>query len=58
MSAREVAVLGVGMHPWGKWGKNFVEYGVAAARVFPQKFFLWADAFVPWAPRVSPVARR
>ncbi len=27
-----VAVLGVGMHPWGKWGKPFVEYGVAAAR--------------------------
>jgi acetyl-CoA acetyltransferase len=25
-------VLGVGMHPWGKWGKNFVEYGVVAAR--------------------------
>ena len=28
----EVAVLGVGMHPWGKWGKNFVQYGVKAAR--------------------------
>jgi acetyl-CoA acetyltransferase len=28
----EVAVLGVGMHPWGKWGRPFVEYGVAAAR--------------------------
>ncbi len=27
----DVAVLGVGMHPWGKWGRNFVEYGVAAA---------------------------
>jgi acetyl-CoA acetyltransferase len=27
-----VAVLGVGMHPWGKWGRNFVEYGVHAAR--------------------------
>jgi len=25
-------VLGVGMHPWGKWGRNFVEYGIAAAR--------------------------
>ena len=25
----DVAVLGVGMHPWGKWGRNFVEYGVA-----------------------------
>jgi acetyl-CoA acetyltransferase len=28
--AKEVAVLGVGMHPWGKWGKNFVEYGLKA----------------------------
>jgi acetyl-CoA acetyltransferase len=28
----QVVVLGVGMHPWGKWGRNFVEYGVAAAR--------------------------
>jgi acetyl-CoA acetyltransferase len=30
--ANDVAILGVGMHPWGKWGRNFVEYGVAAAR--------------------------
>ncbi len=29
---RRVAVLGAGMHPWGKWGKNFVEYGLEAAR--------------------------
>ncbi|MGO9341497.1 MAG: lipid-transfer protein [Acidimicrobiales bacterium] len=29
---KRVAVLGVGMHPWGKWGRNFVEYGLAAAR--------------------------
>jgi acetyl-CoA acetyltransferase len=29
---KEVAILGVGMHPWGKWGKNFVEYGVKACR--------------------------
>ena len=28
----QIAVLGVGMHPWGKWGRNFTEYGVAAAR--------------------------
>jgi acetyl-CoA acetyltransferase len=28
----DVAVLGVGMHAWGKWGRNFVEYGVAAAQ--------------------------
>jgi acetyl-CoA acetyltransferase len=37
-----VAVLGVGMHPWGKWGRNFVEYGVAAARA------ALADAGVGW----------
>ncbi|HZU79261.1 MAG TPA: lipid-transfer protein, partial [Acidimicrobiales bacterium] len=29
---RRIAVLGAGMHPWGKWGRNFVEYGLAAAR--------------------------
>src|SRR4029078_12866122 len=29
---KEVAVLGVGMHPWGKWGRNFIEYGVDAAQ--------------------------
>ncbi len=26
----EIAILGAGMHPWGKWGRNFVEYGVHA----------------------------
>jgi acetyl-CoA acetyltransferase len=30
--ADEVAILGVGMHPWGKWGRKFVEYGVKASR--------------------------
>ena len=30
--AKEVAILGVGMHPWGKWGKNFVEYGIKACQ--------------------------
>ena len=29
---QEIAIIGVGMHPWGKWGRNFAEYGVAAAR--------------------------
>jgi acetyl-CoA acetyltransferase len=29
---RDVVVLGVGMHPWGKWGKDFTEYGMVAAR--------------------------
>src|SRR6478609_2525544 len=28
----EVAILGVGRHHWGKWGRNFVEYGVKASR--------------------------
>jgi len=37
-----VAVLGVGMHPWGKWGRNFVEYGLVAARA------ALADAGVSW----------
>lgn len=38
----EVAVLGAGMHPWGKWGRGFVEYGVKAARA------ALADARVAW----------
>jgi acetyl-CoA acetyltransferase len=29
---RDVVVLGAGMHPWGKWGRDFREYGVHAAR--------------------------
>ncbi len=40
--AHEVAILGVGMHPWGKWGRNFVEYGVKAAQD------ALADAGVDW----------
>ncbi|MFP3989962.1 lipid-transfer protein [Streptomyces sp. E11-3] len=39
---RDVAVLGAGMHPWGKWGRSFVEYGVVAARA------ALADAGVDW----------
>jgi acetyl-CoA acetyltransferase len=39
----EVAVLGVGMHPWGKWGRSFIEYGVHAARA------ALADAGVRWS---------
>jgi acetyl-CoA acetyltransferase len=43
MSAdHEVAVLGVGMHPWGKWGRNFVEYGIVAAQA------ALADAGLGW----------
>jgi acetyl-CoA acetyltransferase len=40
--SNDVAIAGVGMHPWGKWGKNFVEYGVVAARA------ALADAGVAW----------
>jgi acetyl-CoA acetyltransferase len=38
----DVAVLGAGMHPWGKWGHSFVQYGTAAARA------ALADAGVGW----------
>ena len=40
--SNEIAILGAGMHPWGKWGRNFVEYGVHAART------ALADAGVAW----------
>ncbi|MDT4947247.1 MAG: hypothetical protein QOH14_3980, partial [Pseudonocardiales bacterium] len=30
--SKDIAVLGAGMHPWGKWGRNFVEYGIDAAQ--------------------------
>ena len=42
MSGREIAVLGAGMHEWGKWGRNFVEYGVVAAKA------ALADAGLAW----------
>ncbi len=38
----EIAILGVGMHPWGKWGRNFVDYGTVAAND------ALADAGVDW----------
>ncbi len=41
--SNDIAIAGVGMHPWGKWGKNFVEYGVVAARA------ALADAGIAWA---------
>ena len=40
--SRDIAILGVGMHPWGKWGRSFVEYGLVAARA------ALADAGVDW----------
>lgn len=42
MTSNDVAIAGVGMHPWGKWGRNFVEYGVHAARA------ALADAGIAW----------
>jgi acetyl-CoA acetyltransferase len=38
----EAVVLGVGMHPWGKWGKPFVTYGITAAQN------ALADAGIQW----------
>src|SRR5690606_3548330 len=40
--SKEIAILGVGMHPWGKWGRSFIDYGVIAARA------ALADAGVDW----------
>lgn len=40
--SRDIAILGVGMHPWGKWGRSFIDYGVVAARA------ALADAGVDW----------
>ncbi len=40
--SQDIAIIGVGMHPWGKWGRSFVEYGVKAARD------AIADAGVDW----------
>jgi acetyl-CoA acetyltransferase len=42
MSDRDLVVLGVGMHPWGKWGRDFTEYGMVAARAALE------DAGIEW----------
>ncbi|STZ43527.1 lipid-transfer protein [Mycolicibacterium gilvum] len=42
MSPDPVYILGAGMHPWGKWGRDFTEYGVVAARA------ALADAGLDW----------
>ena len=42
-ASSDVVILGAGMHPWGKWGRNFVEYGVVAARA------ALADAGLDWS---------
>ncbi|WP_206505192.1 lipid-transfer protein [Streptomyces chrestomyceticus] len=39
----DIAVLGAGLHPWGKWGRGFVESGTVAARA------ALADAGLEWA---------
>jgi acetyl-CoA acetyltransferase len=39
---QEIAIIGAGMHPWGKWGRRFVDYGVDAARE------ALADAGISW----------
>ena len=41
-NAKHTAILGVGMHPWGKWGTDFTEYGMVAARS------ALADADIEW----------
>ncbi len=39
-----VVIAGAGMHPWGKWGRNFTEYGVHAAReALQDSGIAWAD---------------
>jgi acetyl-CoA acetyltransferase len=32
MTPEPLYILGAGMHPWGKWGTDFTEYGMIAAR--------------------------
>ena len=38
----DVVVAGVGMHPWGKWGRPFADYGLVAVRE------ALADAGLEW----------
>ncbi len=39
-----VVIAGAGMHPWGKWGRSFVEYGVHAAReALKDAGIAWSD---------------
>ncbi|MDW3215249.1 MAG: lipid-transfer protein [Ilumatobacteraceae bacterium] len=42
MKHDDVVIAGAGMHPWGKWGRHFSTYGVAAART------ALADAGIEW----------
>ncbi|MBU2696074.1 lipid-transfer protein [Pimelobacter sp. 30-1] len=39
-----IVIAGTGMHPWGKWGRNFTEYGVHAAReALKDAGIAWSD---------------
>jgi acetyl-CoA acetyltransferase len=39
-----VVIAGAGMHPWGKWGRDFTEYGVHAAReALKDSGIAWSD---------------
>lgn len=39
-----IVIAGAGMHPWGKWGRNFTEYGVHAAReALKDAGIAWSD---------------
>jgi acetyl-CoA acetyltransferase len=42
MVDNDIVILGAGMHPWGKWGRDFTEYGMVAARA------ALADAGIDW----------
>jgi acetyl-CoA acetyltransferase len=49
MTAQPIYILGAGMHPWGKWGNDFTEYGMVAARN------ALAEAGIDW-PQIQFVA--
>src|ERR1700739_1320774 len=49
MTPQPVYILGAGMHPWGKWGTDFTEYGMVAARA------ALAESGLDW-PRIQFVA--
>jgi acetyl-CoA acetyltransferase len=43
-TSHEVAIVGAGMHPWGKWGRPFWEYGtVAATAALADAGLAWSD---------------
>ena len=51
MSKNDVAILGAGMHQWGKWGRNFAEYGVVAIKdAIKDAGVDWKDVAISHAP--------